>query len=146
MAPPTAPIVVRPQPRTLRATWAFVSGNDQCVATAAAGPTAVRVTIRRDAAIRLAVTLPANPTAKPPVPLRFDGPAGRWQVFASPVGGRQLAAVLGSDNDALTRVLVLLSGGSFDVGAPDQVIASLAIAPSESDGQHWFDCAREKMF
>jgi hypothetical protein len=32
------------------------------------------------------------------------------------------------------------------VGVPDQPLAALAIAASDTRGQLWFDCAREKMF
>lgn len=145
MALPTPPIVVPPPSQVLRTTWSFESGTDKCVAIASSGSTSLRVTVGRAAPIQLAVFLAASMAQKLPVPLRFSGPAGNWVVSARPVASRQLFASLGADNVALTRVLVLLSGGTFDVGTSDQPIVSLAIAPSEASGQHWFDCARRQM-
>jgi hypothetical protein len=104
------------------------------------------VTIRRNAAAELVVSLAAQVVPASPVPLRFSGPAGNWQVQARRTASRALAVSLGSDNTALTQVLVLLSGGAFDVGSPDRPIASLVIAPSDTRGQAWFDCARGMMF
>jgi hypothetical protein len=153
VAPPV-PSVVPPAPppprQVIRTNWTFASGNDECVAVAAGGGTSLRVTVRRDAPIDLTVTL------SPPVehrlaahaatPLRFAGSAGHWQVSAQQTASHQLAVTLGSGDMALSRVLVLLSGGVLDVQNPDQVILSLTIVPSDAAGQLWFDCARREMF
>jgi hypothetical protein len=144
-----APLPVPPAPPapapTLRTEWAFNTQNNQCVATAAAGATALRVTVRREAPIRLDVTLAPQFTHDPIVPLRFVGPAGGWQVTAHQVGKTDLSVTLGSDNVALSHVLVLLSGGTLNVGMPPQAVVLLAIRPSDTSGQNWFDCAREKL-
>jgi hypothetical protein len=121
-------------------------GNDQCVAAADAGAAGVHVTIRRNEPVQLTVSLAAQPAPSTPVTLRFSGPAGNWQVLAHRSSSHAVGVALGSDNTALSRVLVLLSGGTLDVGVPDQPLASLAIAASDTRGQLWFDCAREKMF
>ena len=105
----------------------------------------MHVTIRRNEPVQLTVSLAAQPVPNT-VSLRFSGPAGNWQAQAHRSSSRAVGVVLGSDNTALSRVLVLLSGGTFDVGPPDQALASLAIAASDTRGQLWFDCAREKMF
>ena len=39
--------------------------------------------------------------------------------------------------------LVLFEG--WCVGTPPQAVVSLAIRPSDTSGQNWFDCAREKL-
>lgn len=54
----------------------------------------------------------------------------------------EVGLTLPADNLELSRVLALLSGGVLEVGASDRLIASLAIVPSETKGQLWFDCAR----
>jgi hypothetical protein len=130
----------------VRAAWTFRSSDTECVAVAAAGDTSLLVTIRRDAPIRLTVSL-ATPSAHGPstLPLRFSGPAGAWQVSARRTAARQLAVTLGSDDTALSRVLVLLNGGTLDLGNPSQPILSLAISASDAQGQAWFDCARSKL-
>jgi hypothetical protein len=140
--PPPPPPAHAP---TLHTDWTFSTQNNQCVATAAAGATALRVIVRREAPIRLDVALAPQFTHDPVVPLRFVGPAGGWQVTAHQVGKTQLSVTLGSDNVALSHVLVLLSGGALDVGTPPQAVVLLAIRPSDTSGQNWFDCAREKL-
>lgn len=138
--PPARSAPVRP----VRATWTFESGSEQCVASADAGAASVRVTVRRHAAVELLVSL-AQVAPASAVPLHFSGPAGDWQVQARRSGARALGVALGTDNTALSHVLVLLSGGTFDVGPPERPIASFAIAPSDARGQAWFDCARGMM-
>jgi len=149
----TAPAVLPPAPpaprAVVRTNWAFTSGADECVAIAAAEGTSLRVTVRRDAPIRLNLSLVAllqsRLAAHVAIPLRFAGSAGRWQVSARQTSSRQLAVTLGSGDSALSRVLVLLSGGAMDVESPERVVLSLIIPPSDAPGQLWFDCARGKM-
>jgi hypothetical protein len=137
---PARPAQIRPQ----RATWTFESGSEQCVASADAGAASVRVTVRRHAAVELLVSL-ATQAPVSSVPLHFSGPAGDWQVQARRSAARTLGVTLGTDNTALSHVLVLLGGGIFDVGTPERPIASFVIAPSDARGQAWFDCARGMM-
>src|SRR5690242_18054231 len=54
--PPPEPPPPAPAP-TLRAEWSFSAKGDECIATASAGVTALRVTVRRDVPIRLNVSL-----------------------------------------------------------------------------------------
>jgi hypothetical protein len=147
-APPpvVAPVVPR-APRVLATTWSFDTTNDECSAVAASGRTSLQVAVRRNAPIRMTVSLPGPlpPEKRVPLALRFNGPAGRWQVNARPMGSRQFAAALGSDDIALSRVLVLLSGGVLEVGDQTHAIPSLGLPPSEVQGRVWFDCARGTM-
>jgi hypothetical protein len=145
MLPAPMPPSARPAPvRSLRATWTFESGSEQCVASAGAGAASVRVTVRRHAAVELLVSLATQAPASS-LPLHFSGPAGDWQVQARRSASRALGVTLGTDNTALSHVLMLLSGGTFDVGAPERPIASFMIAASDARGQAWFDCARGMM-
>jgi hypothetical protein len=141
VAPPAVPRAPR---RVIQTSWAFEAGDDECAAVAAGGRSSLQVTVRRNNPVRMTITLlaPLQPSKPASVALRFNGPAGRWQVNARQVAGRQLAAVLGSGDMALSRVLVLLSGGVLEVGEQDQAIPSLGLASSEARGQIWFDCAR----
>jgi hypothetical protein len=149
----TAPAVLLPTPpaprAVVRTNWTFTSGADECVAVAAGEGTSLRVTVRRDAPISLdlslATFLQRRLAAHAAIPLRFAGSAGRWQVSARQTASRQLAVTLGSGDSALSRVLVLLSGGAMDVENPERVVLSLIIPPSDAPGQLWFDCARGKM-
>ena len=146
----TAVVPSAPPPRqVVHTNWTFSSGTDECVAVAAGGGTSLRVTVRPDAPIGLSLSLTAQLQQRLAphiaIPLRFSGSAGRWQVSAQQTASHQLAVTLGSGDAALSRVLVLLSGGELDVANPDRVILSLVIAPSDSAGQLWFDCTRHKM-
>ena len=146
MQPAPLPPTARPAPvRSQRATWTFELGSEQCVASADAGAASVRVTVRRNAAAELLVSLATQVPASQ-VLLHFSGPAGDWQVQARRSAARTLGVTLGTDNTALSQVLVLLSGGTFDVGPAERPIASFVIAPSDARGQAWFDCARGMMF
>lgn len=143
-APPPEPAKPPPVP-LLRPDWSFTSKADECLATATAGATALRISVRRNSAIRLTISLAKQYEYEPTVPLRFVGPAGTWQVTSRAYGTSLLGVTLGSDNTALSHILVLLSGGTFNVGLPPHAVVSLIIKPSDTQGQNWFDCAREKL-
>ncbi len=143
---PAVPPLVRHAPSGMvRTNWAFNTSGDECAAVAAAAGTSLLITVRRDAPIQLVVSLASPAHGLASVPLRFTGPAGAWQAAARQTAARQIAVPLGSDEAALSRVLVLLSGGVLEVGAPAQLIVSLVISASDAQGQAWFDCARGKM-
>jgi hypothetical protein len=145
-APAVRPFVRRvPSRLTIRTTWAFQADEGRCVATAAAAAASLVVTIRRDLPIRLVLSLPLVPVPTAAT-LRFAGTAGNWEVPGGRTAAHQVTALLGADEVALSRVLVLLSGGTLDVEDPGRPVALLAIAPSASSGQRWFDCARAEMF
>ncbi|HEY7577533.1 MAG TPA: hypothetical protein VH855_08045 [Acetobacteraceae bacterium] len=143
--PPSQP-ARRPASQPIRTAWSFREGADDCSATAAAAGASLEVAVRHDAPIRLALTLQSiSLRAQAGVPLRFTGPAGSWRVAARATGAHMLAATLGSDETALSHVLVLLGGGTLEVGEAGAVRGALEISPSNKDGQAWFDCARNKV-
>ena len=143
--PAVPPLARRVPSQVVRTSWTFSSSDEACTAVAAAAGTSLLVAVRRDAPIRLVVSLASPAVGSVSVPLRFTGAAGAWQIVARRTAAHQIAVTLGSDETALSRVLVLLSGGVLEVGAPAQPIVSLAISPSDAQGQSWFDCARGKM-
>ena len=112
-APVVVPVAPRPPRQVISTTWSFDSRTDECLAVAASGRTSLQVIVRRNAPIQLAVSLPRS--LPPGKPARwYCGSAGLPATGRSTPGGsgsRQLTAVLGSDDTALSRVLVLLSGG-----------------------------------
>jgi hypothetical protein len=141
---PAPPLKRAPSP-PVRTSWTFRTSEDECAATAEGTGTSLIIAIRRDTPIRLVLSLPAQPERTPvAVPLRFNGLAGNWQVSARRTA-RQVTVTLGSDDAALSRILVLLSGGVLEVGEAAQPLVALVISPSEAPGQIWFDCARAKM-
>jgi hypothetical protein len=143
--PPTQP-PRKPSSQPIRTAWSFHEGPDDCIAEATASGASLEVAVRHDAPIRLTLTLPSiSMRGQAGVPLRFSGPAGSWRVAGRAAGAHQLAAPLGSDETALSHVLVLLAGGTLELGETGAVRAVLEISPSNKDGQTWFDCARNKV-
>ena len=142
MAPP-APVVRPPARPLLRGTWRFEQDDTACVATLIAGRDSLTVTIRRTAPGRLALALEdaAPATAR----LRFTGNSGNWQIVAQRAGARSLVAALGPDNLALSRVLVLLGGGTLELGDAAQGLPAIGLPAAGTPGQAWFDCARDKL-
>ncbi len=129
----------------MRTKWSWDITPDQCVATAAAARTSLKVTIRRDAPIRLLLSLAEAPAGTPSLRLRFKGAAGQWQAVGQVTPTRQIALTFSADETGLGRILVLLNGGTLTAGEPPQEIPPLAIPASGTEGQNWFDCARNKL-
>ena len=148
---PTPPVPPPPPPRrpasqTIHTTWTFHAGGDDCVAEAAAPGASLQIAVRRDVPMRVSLTLqPVSLRSRSSVPLRFNGAAGSWRVVGRTTGPHAVAAPLGSDEAALSHILVLLSGGLLEVGEAGTPLALLDISPSDRDGQVWFDCARSKV-
>lgn len=146
--PPPAPPPAPPprafravQPR-LHAAWEFKADSDSCVAAAAAGSTRLELAVRSNGPIRLTVSLPNGSSGRPVA--RFDGPAGNWSVTGWHAG-RTVVFVLGHDINALSRVLMMLSGGVLDLQSPAKNLPIVTLAPSGASGQHWFACARRNV-
>ena len=142
MAPPT-PVLSSPARPILRAAWRFEQDATACIATAAAGRNALRITVRHRVPVQLSLSLAdAAPLS---ARLRFAGTAGGWQVQAQRAATHLLAATLGSDDTALGRVLILLSGGTLEIGEAGQGLPAISLPPSGGEGQTWFDCGRDRL-
>jgi hypothetical protein len=145
--PKTAPAAPPPPPpakaarAVVHAAWAFRTGQD-CIAVAAAGRVRLTVAVRRTGPVRLTVVTPAEAAGRPVA--RFRGPAGAWSVHGI-VSGREAVFSMGRDMDALSRVLMLLSGGVLELEPPDADWPVLDLPPSGADGQQWFDCVRNSV-
>ena len=142
MAPatPVVPPITRP---VLRGTWRFDQDAATCVATLVAARDTLTVSVRRNAPVRLALTLNEPPPAT--ARLRFAGSGGRWQIVAQRAGARSLAGTLGTGDLALSRVLVLLGGGTLEIGEAEQGLPAISLPAAGEQGQAWFDCGRDKL-
>jgi hypothetical protein len=127
----------------LRAAWSFQSGPDACIATARAGAASLEIAVRPDSAIRLTLALPGDPPDRPVA--HFSGPAGHWAMLGLRAGHHEAAFALGRNESALSRVLMLLSGGMLQVEAPGEALPTLSLPESGADGQQWFMCARRNV-
>lgn len=139
-APPPAP------PRQVVGTqWAFRNGENACTATASGPHAGLTAVVRRTGSIRLSISLPGT-AARPgrTTAVLFTGPAGSWQLRGTRAR-RGVEISLPLDDAALSRVLVLLSGGVVASGETGQEIPSLRLPPAGAAGRHWFECARNQL-
>jgi hypothetical protein len=134
---PPAPPAVRP---VLHAAWSFHTEPDACIAVARASAASLQIAVRREGLIRLTMSLPGDAPAKPVV--RFNGPAGRWMIPGTPAGRRQDLFTLARNETSLSRILVLLSGGTLDLQPPGEDLPILSLPESGANGQQWFACVR----
>ena len=134
---PPAPRAARP---VLHAAWSFQTEPDACTAVAKAGATSLQISVRRQGPIRLTMSVPGDAPAKPAA--RFNGPAGRWLIAGSPAGRRQDLFTLARDETSLSRILMLLSGGTLNLEPPGEDLSILSLPESGAEGQQWFACVR----
>jgi hypothetical protein len=147
MPPPKRETPAPPPPvQPVATSWDFRTGEDACVAIAAAANVSLEVTVHRGEPIHLVTTVPSAPPGRQgSVTLRFAGGSGSWQLSARMTGPRQATALLGDDETDLSQLLLLLGGGVLEVGGAGKAIASLALREAGPHGRDWFDCARHNI-
>ena len=121
----------------MTATWAFTD-NGACRATASsAGPTLELTADQATAtiALRYRAAVPRGPVA-----VRLSGPAGSWSLPGRAVG-RAVQVSRPMDEDAASRILVLLSGGTVAAGQA----GGLVLPPAGEAGRAWFECVRRQL-
>ena len=131
----------------LHATWHFQPTPDNCRATVQAGRVTLAISAGHAGPIRLVLSQPA-PEAGPLAPgtrvqLRFTGPAGTWQISGAATRDNAAVFSFGAGEDALSRLLIMLSGGTIDPEAPGLPLISLPA--SNADGTIWFTCVRHAL-
>lgn len=129
--------VVRP---VLHAAWSFQTGPNACVALARAGRASLQIAVRREGVIRLTLSLPGDAPDKPVA--RFSGPAGHWLVAGVQADHRAAVFTLARSETSLSRILMLLSGGTFNVEPADPAVPILSLPELGPEGQQWFACVR----
>jgi hypothetical protein len=124
----------------------FRAADSGCTATASGGHLGLTATVRRTGSMRVSVALPAKMAARlgRMVRVQFTGPAGDWQLRGVRAP-RSVEIVLPLDDVALSRVLVLLSGGTLAVGSTGQGVPSLRLPAAGDAGRHWFECTRDQL-
>ena len=133
--PPPAP-AARP---ILRTTWSFHAGQDACTALARSGPASLSIAIHPEGPIRLTLSLPRDPPEQ--FFVRFNGPAGRWQIDAGYKTHHTASFALPRTDLSLGRILTLLSGGLLTLEPPGDTLPILSLPESGNAGAQWFACA-----
>ena len=133
--PPPPPPAARP---VARAAWTFQRLPKECRATARAGRFSLTV-LARDSHPILLILAPA-PHRR--LELRFAGPAGTWAIEATAPPGHPAAASFGPGDTGLSRLLIMLSGGTLSPQPPAARLPPIGLPPSGPEGTRWFDCVR----
>lgn len=141
--PPPAPPAA---PRWLALRWTFRADDAACRAVATGRGAAVSVTVTRDmVGLAARLTAPAGQARPAGGTVQFQGAAGAWSVPLTQ-GGRRTAALTGGLNeDAVGRVLVMLSGGRLQVGRAGAGWPVLLLQASGNPGKLWFECVRRQL-
>jgi hypothetical protein len=134
---PPAPPTSRP---VLRTVWSFQTTPDACVALAKAGAASLQILVRREGPIRLTISLPGAAPSRPVA--RFSGAAGRWLIPGTHTGPHVELFTLDRNETSLSRILVLLSGGTLNLEPASGDLPILSLPESGAEGRQWFACVR----
>lgn len=145
-APPPPPAPARPLPRpaprgVAHASWTFQQQPDECRATARAGHFNLSVVARATDPILLILS-PVRRLRHGRLELQFTGPAGKWALSAAETRYHAAIASFGSGDTGLSRLLLMLSGGTVTAGPAASGVPLLKLPPSGADGGRWFGCVR----
>lgn len=122
----------------MTAKWAF-DGNGTCKATATSPGATLELTADRTTAV-IALRYQAANAPRGAALLRLSGPAGSWSLPARAVG-RAVRVSRTMDEDAASRLLVLLSGGTLAAGRA----GGLSLPNAGEAGRAWFECVRRQL-
>jgi hypothetical protein len=142
--PPRQPSIA-PQPVT--AMWKFLESGEICKATATNPAVTLDVTVSDDRLLFLARarTRPALRRGSH-TPIAFTGTSGSWTASGRLTTSHVVSASQPMDEAAVGRVLVLLSGGTLQVGGPHSKLPSLQVPDAGPAGRTWFECVRRRLF
>jgi hypothetical protein len=139
---PSLPLPPPPAPRPVaHASWSFQRLPSECRATARAGRISLAV-IARDGHPIVLLLSPVGPLPNHRLTLRFAGAAGNWTVEAAAASTHAAVASFGSGDTGLSRLLIMLSGGTVVPEHPAADLPVISLPPSGADGANWFSCVR----
>ncbi len=123
---------------TVAGRWAFSTTAGECIATTSGTSRAPAITLRVDHAVHVAV-LPGRGASR----LAFSGSGGYWTLHAAGTG-RNTAATLPLDEDAITHLLTLLEGGQLRLEGGVRP-ASVLLADAGVSGRDWIGCVNGRL-
>jgi hypothetical protein len=139
--PPTRPVPAPP----LASNWSF--DRAACRAKASSPGLSLEVTT---SGTELKLTVQSvgrlSLRANTRVPIAFTGRSGNWTLAGHVADGRRIVSVSPMDEDAVSRALVLLSGGTIRLGGSRSGLSSLLIPDAGQPGRSWFDCVKQRLF
>jgi hypothetical protein len=140
-APPVRPV----PPSPVASSWSFDSAA--CRARASSPGLSLEMTAS-GTELKVTVQKVGRPSlrANTDVPIAFTGRSGNWILAGHVTDGRRLVSASPMDEDAVSRALVLLSGGIVRLGGSRSGLSSLRIPDAGQPGRSWFDCVKQRLF
>lgn len=139
---PPSPVPVAPAPVASR--WSF--DRSACSAKASGPGLSLDVTASSD---QLSLVIHSvrrvSQRANTDVPVAFTGRSGNWTLAGRVANVRQIAAVSPMSEDAVSRVLVLLSGGTIRISNGRAGLPILRVPDAGQPGRTWFECVKQRL-
>lgn len=140
-APPPTPVA----PAPVTSSWRF---NGSACSARASGPGLSLDVIASGSEVRLLIspTRRISRRVNTDVPVAFIGRSGNWTLAGHISNVRQIAAVSPMSEDAVSRVLVLLSGGTIRTDNGRAGLPILRVPDAGQPGRAWFECVKQRLF
>ena len=142
--PPRQPSIV-PQP--VAAEWKFQESGEACKAAATNPALTLDVAVSDDR-LQLLAHAHTRPALRrgAHAAISFSGTSGSWTAPGRLTASHVISASQPMDEAAVGRVLVLLSGGTVQVGGPHSRLPPLRVPDAGTAGRTWFECVRRRLF
>jgi hypothetical protein len=144
-APPQTPPPLPAAPAPVTSNWSF--DRSACTAKASGPGLSFEVTASStelSLVVHTARRVSLRPTAD--VPIAFTGRSGNWTLAGRLAAPRRIATVSPTSEDAVSRVLVLLSGGTIRIGTGRAGLPILRVPDAGQPGRSWFECVKQRLF
>jgi hypothetical protein len=155
MGTPVRPEPQKPEPRRqtpvppqpVDAVWKFEQSEQTCKATAA-NPALVLDVTASDERLQFLARAHTRPGLRrgANAPIDFTGTSGSWSASGRLTASHVISASQPMDEAAVGRVLVLLSGGTLQVGGLRSRLPQLRVPDAGTAGRVWFECVRRRLF
>lgn len=147
--PPPAPLQPPPPPplppAPVASSWSF--DGSACSAKASGPGLSLDVTASStELSLVIHAARRVSQRANTDVPIAFTGRAGNWTVAGRLAAPRQITAASPMSEDAVSRVLVLLSGGTIRINNGRAGLPTLRVPDAGQPGRSWFECAKQRLF
>jgi hypothetical protein len=144
-APPQPPPPPPVAPAPVASNWSF--DRTACSAKASGPGLSLDVTAS-SAELRLVLHMARRVSlrANTDVPIAFTGRSGNWTLAGRLAVPRQLTAASPMSEDAVSRVLVLLSGGTIRISNGRSGLPPLRVPDAAQAGRSWFECVKQRLF
>jgi hypothetical protein len=143
--PPQPPPPAPAAPAPVASSWSF--DRSACSAKASGPGLSLDVTTSSaELSFVIHATRRVSQRANTDLPIAFTGRSGSWTVTGRLAAPRQITAASPMSEDAVSRVLVLLSGGTIRINNGRAGLPTLRVPDAGQPGRSWFECAKQRLF